>query len=471
MRSGSHDDLRGRVRRIAVTTAVFLWYVDCTKSSMSKTLFRFILVAVVGLLAILLVWAWWNLRTTEPLVTPIEQVELDESLSEGDLSFDVIKGSFVVSYAVKEGTTVTVYNRFYDKDDIRPDGEPLPQFSYEETVPAELSGNLWMSLPPSIAMSPDGNSWVFAAEDGLKIASLWSAGAPPVETLIQKIQDTPEGTEGAPTWSVDGMEGVYLMAQPLWSADGSTISFMGAWYEGSTYGFVDVEGLRESRDDAFWSVKIEDEYALGSTPFDFVWSPVVEDGRFAKTSESGYSPMGLYVSDETVVHGVVNLAERFDRPSAYYDQVNYSSDGEPLVFLTKESNNADDEVWTLAMVNIDGSGYEELMTAPNIHEPMFNADASGVFFLHEISGQTQVEEYVLGTGAVRTWAVLPVTFGDWFDLRWEEVRPGLLSAVGVSPQDASTTESQRSFVLFDLEQAIGEVLFTSSAFTTFLDVR
>lgn len=438
---------------------------------MPKTLFRFILVAVAGLLTVLLVWAWWNLRTTEPLVTSIEQVDLDEPSSDEDLSFAVIDGSFVVSYAVKEGTTVTVYDRFYDKDDIRPDGEPFPFFSYEEAVPAELSGNLWRGLPPSISLNPDGNSLVFAAEDGLKIASLFSIGDPPVETLIQKIQDTPEGIEGAPTWSVEGMEGVYLMAQPLWSADGSTISFMGAWYEGSTYGFVNVEGLRESREDAFWSVKIGDEYTLGSTPFDFVWSPVVEDGRFAKTSESGYSPMGLYVSDDTVVHGVVNLAERFDRPSAYYDQVNYSSDGERLVFLTKESNNADDEVWTLAIVDMDGSGYEELMTAPNIHEPMFNTDASGVFFLHEISGQTQVEEYVLGTGAVRTWAVLPTTFGDWFDLRWEDARPGLLSAVGVLPNKVSYAGEERSLVLFDLEQAIGEVLFTSSAFTTFLDVR
>lgn len=431
---------------------------------MSKKFFRLILIAVVLLLAVLLVWAWWNLRTTEPLITPVEQVELEESLADEDLSFDVIEDSFTVSYAVKEGTTVTLYDRFSNE-------EPRPFFSYEEAVSAEQTGNLWMGLPPSIAMSPDGNSLVFGAEDGLKIASLWSAGEMPVETLIEKIQDVPEGSEGAPTWSVGGMDGVYLMAQPLWSADGSTIAFMEAYYEGSGYGFVDVQGMRESRSEAFWSVRIEDEYLLGSTPFDFVWSPVVGDNRFAKTSESGYNPEGLYVLDDTATHSVTNLAERFDRASAYFDQVNYSQDGERLVFLTKATSDTDDDVWTLAIVNVDGSGYEELYTTANIHEPMFNADASGVFFLQEVDGQTWVEEYVFATGDVSTRTILGETFGDWYDLRWEDARPGLLSAVGVLHRNASFVIEERSFVLFDLEQASGEVLFSSSGFTTFLGVR
>lgn len=438
---------------------------------MPKFFVRFVLAAVVLLLGALSGWAWWEMRAIEPLVMPVQQAELEEPSLEEELSRDSIGESLVVSYAVKEGTTVTVYERYYDKSDVRPDGEPVPFFSYEETVPAERSGNLWRGLPPSISLSPDGNSLVFAAEDGLKIASLFSIGEPPVETLIKKLQDAPAGTEGAPTWSVDEMKGVYQMALPQWSADGSTIAFMQAWYEGSSYGFVDVQGLRESRDSAFWSVKMKDEYQLGSTPFDFVWSPVEGDTRFAKTSESGYSPRGLYVPDSAVVHKVTNLAEHFGRPDAYYEQVNYSQDGDRLVFLTKENNDTDDEAWTLATVGVDGSGYKELMTALNIHEPLFNADGSSLLFLREGDEGAQLDEYVFETGDVRTRITLPVTFGDWFELRWEDARPGLLSAVGVTSHDTVSSESERSFVLFDLEQAIGEVLFTSSAFTTFLGVR
>lgn len=56
---------------------------------MSKVIFNLILVCVVTLLTILMISAWWGMRSVEPLITPIEEVELDEE-SDTESDADVL---------------------------------------------------------------------------------------------------------------------------------------------------------------------------------------------------------------------------------------------------------------------------------------------------------------------------------------------------------------------------------------------
>lgn len=125
-------------------------------------------------------------------------------------------GRWVVMLAQKTAGSAEVHvvERSY------PGGETRPVFAYGERHKASDSGNFWAGRPPSAALSPDGTLLAYADATGLRVRELASAAQ---RDLI--VQTAPaRAFYERPGWNVEFPFAIYGFTDPVWSADGLSLS-------------------------------------------------------------------------------------------------------------------------------------------------------------------------------------------------------------------------------------------------------
>lgn len=133
---------------------------------------------------------------------------------------DNVKSAFSVA---KQGALTTVYR-------ATSPGQQEKILEFEESVPANNSGNYWSGLPAGVDFSPDRRKIAYIDKNGLKVMDLESQQ---ISSVVNRIGETNR-------WAPN-LTGVVLIARPRWSSDGNYISFLTAYKEGSGLGVVDVQ--------------------------------------------------------------------------------------------------------------------------------------------------------------------------------------------------------------------------------------
>lgn len=142
---------------------------------------------------------------------------------------DESKFSFTkIIYAEKNNKTVTVL-----KEDIENKSKQTI-LKYQESYKAELSGNRWTDMTPSISLNKDKSLLAFTDLDGLNIYNLNSNSK---KILIKKISIEPKEVEGN-DWSIKDVDGAYHLAKPIWI--NNNILFEMAYWEGSSIGVYNL---------------------------------------------------------------------------------------------------------------------------------------------------------------------------------------------------------------------------------------
>jgi hypothetical protein len=271
-----------------------------------------------------------KIATDWTLNMPMNETKATEPLVEKNLLF-----------ATKKDTLVQVF-----KKDLQ-DGTQSTVFQYNEYAKANIqSGNLWESLSPSIALSPDKKLVAFSDIGGIKLYNLEN------KTEQTIIHATARPYPNKPDWSLHEMANVYSVAELSWTNDEKYLSFVQGFYEGSSYGVIDTQSKKYISDlgGGFGpSVPL----TFSSRDFSFVIPQLYEGVR------------GLYIGNlETDVQGK-NIAKIIDKENAYFDRASFSPDGSQIVFTYQEGQlNNDFSPATfnnLVTVNTGGTNFSLVM--------------------------------------------------------------------------------------------------------------
>ena len=133
---------------------------------------------------------------------------------------------FKLVYAVKTGRYVAVYERTLRS------GEEKIIFEYDELKEADLSGNLWRELPPSVAFSPAKDTFVYIDQEGIKFHDLHTGQKRLLrrQPVVDELREKP-------------LYGIFGYYDPSWHGDNKTgyITFEQSHYEGSSIGTIVLE--------------------------------------------------------------------------------------------------------------------------------------------------------------------------------------------------------------------------------------
>jgi hypothetical protein len=222
-------------------------------------------------------------------------------------------------YAYKQGKTTTVRELDYEK------GVAKDLFSFEELREITSSSEkFYAGLEPEVELSPDGKTIAYIAADGLWTRD--SDGGNPVQIIKATGQYHQEtgftlytfDPSFSPTIS-SGPKGSFIIFDPTWSLDGSTIGFTVGHYEGSTVEAINL-GTKKylSHGDTFRYAEFE---AL-KNKFDIVAEnkPFQDVGIFAdyllRPVYTAYS--ASYSKDKALVYGILCPIDKPSTGSSTY---------------------------------------------------------------------------------------------------------------------------------------------------------
>lgn len=351
----------------------------------------------------------------------------------------------MIVYALKHGKRVTVIQR-----NMQNAGESVV-LSYDESVSADKSGNLWEGLPPSVTLSPDQKHMAYIDSQGLKVINIETDT---VRTYITTVGKS-KCDDCASTWSVQFAYATYGLAQPQFSGDGEYISFLQAYYEGSAFGLINTSS----------GSYIPVQGAAGSYN-SLHWSPVGQQYIVAET-EGGYVTTGLFVSSEGNIGKARNIVPALEKPgsSTPFYGARFSPDGQKIVFIYELLGSKH-----VGMANPDGTGLT--MIAENIEDqmPFFSRDGSSVYFLQRKNDELVLVRHALANKQKSDMVIMPVEYQRWQDEEW--IKDGYLAIKGVFDEKGQTIyfggDKTRLLVL-DVENK--QVIYASEPFeqfTTFL---
>lgn len=341
-------------------------------------------------------------------------------------------------YATKNEYKVIVYKKNLQN------GSQTKILEYNESLKATKSGNLWEGLPPNIALSPNKKQLAFIDQEGLKVLDLQANST---KVLIRQT-NKPSNEEAPPQWSINSLSGTYSLARPKWSSDNRYISFLQSHYEGASFGLIDYQTGQ------YFSVN------LGGGYRNLTWSPTTSS--FVKPMYGGYEGTGLYISASDITKEATDLSSKFGKQGASFFEVNYSTDGQKLVF--SYSDNEETENTTIAIVNIDGTGFAILDEKGKNQMPFFSTDGEFVFYVQNKNGQQVLIKYDLAAKKASDFAVLPSGFNSWRDMFW--TKDNFLALVGISSSSGLTVGGDNTrMVILDIQNK--RIIYASPVFDQF----
>ena len=368
------------------------------------------------------------------LELPNEEIKLQSQLQDS---------SYI--YAVKDDLYVDVFKR------SMPEGLDTELFSYEESVKAEKTGNLWTGLLPSIELSPDKEKLAFIDSEGLKIYSLKDKKQ---ITIFSKINDDAEKSdlEKPSEWSIKDISDVYFMARPKWSYDGSFISFSQALYEGASYGAINLPT------NEYFVLQGASNERIGYVSL--VWAPSAISAL--EPSASGYKDPGLYVSLPNDISKVKNIAENFNKKDNDFLAASFAPGSKMVAFIYKEKDLPKDNV--LAVSDIAGENFKILDSIGQKSLPFFSADENSVYFIKEKDGANILFSYDLGTDKVSEAIILPKEYNDFSDAKF--LGSDLLQITFVNRSNYLSEAGEKArLVLLDLNAK--KIIYASPSFGGF----
>lgn len=297
-----------------------------------------------------------------------------------DSTVRAVKPSLI--YATKDGTHVTVQQQNTQT------GTEQTIFEYDERRSADTSGNYWSGLPPSIALSPDGDDLLYVAADGVKVYHRDTATTEDLITVVQEgggeLEDRP------PTWSVDAITGTYGFANPAWSSDGSHISLSQSLYEGSLAAIVDGENSTLIHPTCG---NCPEQTGIGSVQHRLRWSPV--ENRYIAPLGDGYAIMGLHRSDANAGQDTTNLLP----PDEASFAANFSPDGSKLVFThSRTTPNAPDASTVASVSDLEGIVLASFDTPGTIMDAVFTPDGKSIVLVDVIGDDVTLRAYPASGG-------------------------------------------------------------------------
>ncbi len=186
-------------------------------------------------------------------------------------------GSFIMSENAGAQTTV------YSVDAATGLQSVLLQF--DEVREYETgSGNLYAGQPAAVDYSADRNELAYVSDASV---SLYDLGTNTSAFLVEKTGTTGEQIDSIdfPTWSRSEIsEGALSLSMPVYSNDGSVLSFTEGFYEGSNPLFYNFA------DDTLTAIEIFGWHTSGID-----WSP--DSSHLVYGDGLGYAPGGLFVTD------------------------------------------------------------------------------------------------------------------------------------------------------------------------------
>ena len=304
-------------------------------------------------------------------------------------------------YAIKDGYHITVL-----KQDISdPSKQASEIFSYDDSLKADAtSENYWEGSPPSIALSPDKKFIAFIDNQGLKQYSLITSA---MQNLITKTTIPASDSATPPQWSQQ-LNQVYAISLPSYSYDSRYISFVQDLYEGSTYGLLDLQtntyspiaiGGYDAQDFLHWD------------PFFYI---------FINPQLLGVQDPGLFIGSASDSAKTENLANSFHKGNNQFLSAVFSNDGKKIAFTYVKSNteiiNNHFPNDSLAIINIDGTGFKDLISQGNISSPFFSPDDNAVYFIEESSNGLVLSNIDINSDIVTRIALLPDGVTEWRNL-------------------------------------------------------
>jgi len=368
--------------------------------------------------------------TSSPIGSNVWKLSL--TADEYKASSNLVENNLI--YAVKNEYRSVVYKRNLQN------GTQIKLFEFDESNKADKSGNHWSGLPPSIALSPNKREIVFIDQEGLKLYDIQSGNT---KIFIRQTVKSKN-----PQWSIGSLNGTYNLAEPLFSLNGRYISFLKAYFEGSSPGLID------SQTEQYFPIN------LGSCSSNITWSPT--ETAFVKPMQGWCEGTGLFASASDITKDAVDLSSKFSKQNAFFSEANYSPDGKRLTFIF--SDNEASSKPSVAIVNIDGSGFTIIDKIGRNSMPFFSSDSSSVFFVQQRVVDQVLVKYDLVDRISSDFAVLPAKFGSWLSVTW--TKEGFLTIIGgsLSPNLVVGGDNRRMVIL---DIANKKVIYTSPMFDQF----
>ncbi|OGY84283.1 MAG: hypothetical protein A2898_03065 [Candidatus Kerfeldbacteria bacterium RIFCSPLOWO2_01_FULL_48_11] len=395
------------------------------------------LVVIAGLLAGIGLWYAGQFLLND--VQPVAQTAVNTTTvtnQDSEVSFNELD----LLYAVKEGTTVTVFRREGF------DGNNTELFSYNERVEADTSGNLWAGLPPSIALSNGGESVAYVTGDAVVVRNFETGET---RNIISKVAEPlPDDVLERPTWSVDSGSGAYGFGVPRWSSDDLSIGLLTVDWEGSTLVTRAVNG------DGFAA-----QGAVGGNVY-YHWSPI--GNRFVLPTYGAYARPGLYVGSG-VDELAVNILQGSEVAESDFLSAEFSPQGDRIVFVYQPYN-LGTNVQKIGTVAPDGTDLELFSYTAVLSSPFFGPTSNEMYFVRNTSeGIYKLQMHNRKTGELSDAMQLPSGYNQWYYLGWidgDVLMQGTVAHVGVEAGDSTQ--------LYLLDPDTGAVVNTSGQFDQFV---
>ncbi len=338
-------------------------------------------------------------------------------------------------YATKSGTQVTVWILNTSN------ASATTLFTYDESLPAEMNSNYWSMRPPSIALAPNGSDLLFVEQDGVAI---WDRVTGTTRRLFDITSRPPGDTEMAPQWSLDGLDGVYSLANPGWSPSGKYINLSLGYYEGGYYAIMEPNHPAGFK-----------RLSIGGGTNRLSWSPSTDE--YVVANPGGYSEPGVWLSapaDPYLVHPLVHDDAR------QYLQAAISPDMRHILYISSPQYPNDHER-SVSVADVDATTEDTFSVPGSLLTATFVSDDAVVVATMQDDNQLHLITRTL-QGQQAELAVLPANAEEYDVLAMTP--DGYLMVPCTQLADGT-----RRFYLVDVHT--GAIVYRSpveTAFTTYL---